>query len=286
MPGETPEAAAGEQAQTPEQQAAQAAAARADAAPAPSENMIPQSRLDTEVGKKWEEKRRADAAERELALTRQTLAEAQALLTQQSTPAGDQTPPVRREAPLSPQELERRVRAEAQSLSAQQDYNKRCNEVVFKGREAHQDFDKVVLGDLTQMSPVADERTGQPTLPQPLILAALETGIAPEVLYALGKNRNEADRIMSLAPVAQAVAVASFAQKVKSEADAAAAAAAAQENPGADDASVSRAPAPKRTPTPRGSATPAWDPADTEHFSMDEWMRNREKDVQNKRARH
>ena len=53
-------------------------------------------------------------------------------------------------------------------------------------------------------------------LPETLVSAALATGRAHEVLYALGSDQSEADRIMSIGdPTSQAVAVAQYAAGLK-----------------------------------------------------------------------
>jgi hypothetical protein len=263
--------------------AADKAAADAVAAAQRTEQTVPLSRLQAVIAQKAEAERGREALLRELKLANDTLAEHKALSTRKAdegkTPeqiaaerkaAGERAP--------SPQELQALVAEEA----TRQNFNERCNTAAVAGRAAHTDFDKVVLGDLTSISPVMGQN-GRPVLPVTLLEAALETGQAHEVLYALGQDVTEASRIMALRPVAQAVELAKFASKLTTQAEA---------EPELDDEgkpiipNVSRAPAPIKPRVKSGSTKPAWKPEDTENFSTEEWIRNREKQVHAERTRH
>jgi len=261
--------------------AADRAAADAAAAAARQEQTVPLSRLQAVIAQKAEAERAREALTRELKLANDTLAEHKALATRKSdegkTPeqlaaerkaAGERAP--------TAQELQALVAEEA----SRQNFNERCNSAAAEGRKAHTDFDKVVLGDLTSISPVVGQN-GRPVLPQTLLEAALETGQAHEVLYALGQNVDEASRIMALRPVAQAVELAKFASKLSAEAE-----------PELDNEgkpvlpNVSRAPAPIKPKVKSGATKPAWKPEDTDNFSTEEWIRNREKQVREQRTTH
>jgi hypothetical protein len=257
------------------------AAADAAAAAARAEQTVPLSRLQAVIAQKAEAERAREALTRELKLANDTLAEHKALSSRKSeegkTPeqiaaerkaAGERAP--------SPQELQALVSEEA----TRQNFNERCNAAAQEGRTAHADFDKVVLGDLTSISPVVGQN-GRPVLPVTLLEAALETGQASEVLYALGQDVNEASRIMSLRPVAQAVELAKFASKLQTAVE-----------PELDDdgkpvlPNVSKAPAPIKPKVKAGATKPAWKPEDTENFSTEEWIRHREKQVREQRTTH
>jgi hypothetical protein len=248
----------------------------------PKEQTVPLSRLQAVIGQKAEAERARQALERELKLANDTVAEFKALSTRKSdegkTPeqiaaerkaAGERAP--------TPQELQQLVAEEA----SRQNFNERCNSAAVAGRTAHADFDKVVLGDLTSISPVMGQN-GRPVLPQTLLEAALETGQGHEVLYALGQDISEASRIMALRPVAQAVELAKFAAKLSTT----------QPEPELDEEgkpilqNVSKAPAPIKPRVKQGATKPAWKPEDTENFSTEEWIRNREKQVREERTRH
>ena len=263
--------------------AADKAAADAAALAARAEQTVPLSRLQAVIAQKAESERGREALLRELKLANDTLAEHKALSSREAdkgkTP--EQLAAERRaatERAPSAQELQALVVEEA----TRQNFNERCNTAAATGRTQHADFDKVVLGDLTSISPVMGQN-GRPVLPQTLLEAALETGQAPEVLYALGQDVSEASRIMALRPVAQAVELAKFASKL---------AATSEAEPEVDDegkpilANVSKAPAPIKPKVTSGRTKPAWKPEDTDNFSTEEWIRNREKQVREERARH
>jgi len=245
----------------------------------PKEQTVPFSRFQSVIAQKAESERARQALERELKLANDTLEEVRSLGTKRED-GTTQTKPVVAPKALSADELQRLVSEE----STRQQFDQRCNASVAEGRKVHTDFDKVVLGDLTSISPIMDQRSGRPVLPVPLVEAALETGNAHEVLYALGKDVAEASRIMALRPTAQAVALARFAEKLGET---------KAEEPELDDegkspklANVSRAPAPIKAPSKPGGTKPAFSFEDTENFSTEEWIRQREKHLKEKRAAH
>ena len=255
------------------------AAADAAAEQARNEQTVPSSRFQSVIAQKAESDRAKAALERELKLANDTLEEFRALGTKKNETAETVTTKAQTKA-LSPEELQKLVQDEA----GRQAFDARCNASVAEGRKAHEDFDKIVLGDLTSISPISGAN-GRPVLPVPLVEAALETGNAHEVLYALGKDASEASRIMALRPTAQAVALAKFADKL-------AALAKTEDEPELDEdgkpklPNVSRAPAPIKVPSKGGSHKPAFTLEDTENFSTEEWIRHREKQVREKRAAH
>ena len=243
-----------------------------------AEQTVPLSRLQAVIGQKAEAERAREALARELKLANDTLEE----FRQLGKKTGDDTAPAQRTnangKAVSPEELRRLVATEAEK----QNFDQRCNTAVAEGRKVHTDFDKVVMGDLLSVSPVIDQQSGRPVLPIPMLEAALETENASEVLYALGQDVNEASRIMALKPVAQAVELTKFATKLAVAAAEAAEAAASED--GAGEKKVSKAPPPIKSPTKGGAVRPAWKVEDTENFSTEEWIRQREKQVADARA--
>ena len=256
-------------------------------APARSENMVPQSVVDRVTGEKWEALRAREESERKLAAAQATIEELgkiargdEAGTTEQ--PATRTTPPAAK--PLSAEELQRLVAQE----SDRREFDQKCNASVEEGRKVHSDFNEVVLRDLRNLSPVFDPVAQAPSLPRTLIEAALETGEAHEILYALGKDTKEAERIMRLPPIKQAVEVAKFHSKIVAarQDDGTGE---GEENEGEDPAmplpNVSRAPAPVRSGTGRATGTvrPAFDVSDTNKSSMSEWMKRRQDEVAKKK---
>src|SRR6185437_10491622 len=252
------------------------------------ENMVPQSAMDRATGEKWEAIRKAEAAEARARAAEAALAEMRTPPRreeqQQQEQRGEQQQrqEQRAEKPLSREELQRLVSAEA----AVQQFNARCNESVAEGKKAHEDFETVVLRDLANQSPVYDPASQRPVLPQSLVEAALETGEAHEVLYALGKDTENAARIMRLPPVRQAVEIAKFHDKLVaargttsgSDTDDAGG------NEEEDASAVSRAPPPPRTRASGAHAPrPAFDIMDTSKSSTGDWIAKREAELAAKR---
>ena len=207
-------------------------------------------RINKLTAEKWEEKRAREAAEARAKLAEETLAEL-ARLNPDAQTGG--TKPAETAATLTRAEIESR----AAQLTAANEFNRSVNEEVLKGRAAHADYDTSIDG--------LRKITG-PVIPSEFIAAALETGAAAEVFYELGRDLNEADRILSLPPIKQAVALARYAEGLKGKFSAVKAAAEAPAN-------VSKAP-PPITPKIGGSARKEMDISDPQ-LPLAEFIRRR-----------
>ena len=186
--------------------------------PAPEERFVPAARFDAVVGQKYEAIRKAEGLEARTRELEGRIAQYEQARTQ-VTPQPQPTPGVVPQdpagtrtftSPVSPAELDRLADIRARQMR----FNERCNDSVATGRKAYADFDAKV-DDLRKVAPTVDAQ-GRPMLPETLVSAALATGRAHEVLYALGSDQSEADRIMSIGdPTSQAVAVAQYAAGLK-----------------------------------------------------------------------
>ena len=254
------------------------------APPAPATQTVPFERFRAVVGQRAEREAQLQEARRQLDLANQTIEEFKRL-SEAAGREGDipgATAPARAAAPPrppTPAEIETLVAQEA----SRRDFTRQCNEAFTAGKTAHEDFEKVIA-DLNALSPVFDPRLQRPVMPQSLVEAALATGSAHEVLYALGKDSALADRVLTMNPMQQTAELTRLSLRLAD-----ASSEAPSGDTGAGDArggnpQVSRAPAPvKPKVTGNGSTAPVWDPADTERFSTQEWIARREADL--KRAR-
>jgi hypothetical protein len=208
-------------------------------------------RISQLTAEKWSEKRAREAAEARAKLAEDTLAELARLDPEVAKRIGAPAPQAQPDGVAGPARTytQAEVQAEARRLAAEGDFNRRVNDAVLAGRAAHSDFD-AAIGAMKELTPV---------IPGDLVAAALETGAPGDVLYALGKDRAEYDRILSMSPIAQAIAVSQLAGRLKAEKELAAQVDRAKCAEGAGNAldtvpapDVSRASAPVR-PTVRGS---------------------------------
>lgn len=227
-----PVAAAADQVPQPAAVAAPAPApAPAAEPPAPA---VPQGLLDR-IDRLTRDKRELEEANRRL--------QAQ---TTVAAPAPAAAPAVA--APPAPvfdaSEIDRRAR----ELADQRIFTDKCNAIASAGAAKHQDFQGVVqqLGAMGALDPS-------------IINAAIEIGEPSELLYALGKDLNEAARIAALGPEQKAVALMKFAQK---RAEVAA-------------ALVSSAPAPTSATVGGAPAAPSGEPSPED--DADSWFAKREK---------
>lgn len=99
-------------------------------------------------------------------------------------------------------EFERAVNDRAMATAATLTFNAKCNKIAAEGAAKYQDF---------QASVGTWNRLGELTVP--IVEAADETGHAADIIYELGKNPAEAERILKLPPISQVAAVMKFAQK-------------------------------------------------------------------------
>lgn len=165
-------------------------------------------RIQAISAEKWEEKRGREAAEARAQLAEQTLAElarldpnvAATLGREPTAPAGDPARPAARTY------TQAEVLALAQQTAANTVFNQQVDAAVLAGRAAHNDYD-ASIAELRKL-------TG-PEMPVTFVQAALETGELTEIVYSLGKNPSEADRILSLPPLKQAVALARYADELR-----------------------------------------------------------------------
>lgn len=215
-------------------------AAAAPAAPSPGAGA--QERIAELVAQRHAEKRAREAAEARAQLAEQLLEQ----LGQGRQEPGQQAAP--QGTPVDPQEL-------ARSMAADMRFAEQCNAVVRDGRVAKPDFD----AKLTSLKQLAGGG-----LPRSIAEAALATGKAADVIYALGSDANLADRVLGLPPLEQAVELARLAGSVSSA---------------KPTAAPSSAPAPIAPAIGGGGSSSATKSSYSEGLSIDEWMALREKEV-------
>ena len=109
---------------------------------------------------------------------------------------------------LSEAEIDRRASAKAREIAQVKEFNKRCDNVYEQGTKEYDDFADVVQNL---------QRMGMMT-PQFLELAT-ELDDSHKVLYYLGKNEEEADRIQSMPSSRQALALAKLEAKLEKPAE-------------------------------------------------------------------
>lgn len=192
-----------------------------------------QRRIDQLTSEKWEERRAREQIEAENQRLR-AMFEAQQ--------RGEEVPPQRQAAPFNDDV----VRAKAEELVRAKQFNDDCNRAYEAGKSEYPDFDDT-LRNYQMLG----------GLPPALVEAALATEKPHEVLYRLGKDPEEAARVMSMAPTRMAVELAKIAYANPSK-----------------PKPVSKAPAPI-TPVDSAGAKVTADLSD-EKLSMSEWIRLRE----------
>ena len=184
-----------------------------------TEQYVPLRRLEAAISDKHAERRDREAAESRAKELETRLNEMTQRLQSQPQPMpGQPLPQAQVTVPFTQPPMPAPVsqdRAAVQLAAKQMLFDQQCNESAELGRKAHPDFD-VTLSELRKVAPLIDG-AGRPMLAPEFVEAALATGRGHEVLYALGKDKPEADRIMSLAPMKQAVELERFAAKLAPE---------------------------------------------------------------------
>lgn len=175
------------------------------------------------------------------------------------------------EAPAPAQPTEEQIRARIKQEAAQQaewdKFNEACNAAAAQGRE---DYGKEAFNssiDKLTKNLVDREDKASVDAYNEFLQAALETGEAPRLLYELGQNLDEAERILSLPPIKRAVALAKLAAR--------------------EPEKISSAPKPINPIGNRGASHQHIEPDDPERgdrLTTAEWMKRREEQVAKQRA--
>jgi hypothetical protein len=183
-----------------------------------------QRRIDELVARGNEAQQRAERLEAQIARLQQPQEGAQS--------QGDK--------PLTQADVDRIATEKAQQIAHQTEFNRACNDIYEQGAKSFEDFD-ASLSNFRMLG----------GLPPALVEAAIETGEPHKVLYELGKNPDEASRIMALSPIRMGAAAARIAAK---------------QAPAAPAPVVSKAPAPIRPIAGSGKVE-----LDDSRLSMAEW---------------
>ncbi len=92
--------------------------------------------------------------------------------------------------------------AKAGVLAAQADWDRQCNSVAELGRQEFPDFDARIKAMNSTINP---QDQAEVIAQNEIISAAIETGAAHKVLYAIGSDPAEFQRLMKLSPVKRAM---------------------------------------------------------------------------------
>lgn len=209
-----------------------------------------QSRFNQLVAARWAERRRAEASEAQNRLLQEQLNQTRAAVAQPALDADGN--PVQQPTPVrtGPQPD---LQAMAAQIAAQNDFNRQVGEEVAKGRTTHSDFDQVAANL---------QRFGE--LPRTFVEAAMATGKGADVMYHLGGDIAEADRILSLQPIQQAVALATLAGTIKAP---------------VPPKTITSAPAPVSPKVGSGSSGKNTPSLDDPNIPVAEFIKMREKDI-------
>lgn len=236
----------------------------AGASPPPAASEPPRwatGRID-ELTAKWrEEERKSASLQQQLDIANAALRTRQQAPTSSGTSAPAPTPaPTAVHVPAAgTQAFDDAVAAEADRRSRVAQFNRDADQLVTAGRGAYQDFDATIAN--YQRLGLGNDPSAQAKYIS-LVEAAIETGNGARVIYELGKNLDEAHRILNLPPVKMAVEVAKLG---------------APKAP----APVSAAPKP---PTPIAAHAAAEPDIYNDRLTYPEWLAARERDLAQKKA--
>jgi hypothetical protein len=236
------------------------------AGPAPAPDQPQETAPPPQPRTDWRDRRIGELTAR----TRELRAELERLRAGQSAPNGQGAQPRTPNgqfAPPPPDQatIDQQIQQRAEVLAANQEFNRRCNEVAEAGRRAYPDFD-VVVNKLVGLVDPNDPQGVQGY--NAFLNAALETGEASKVIHALGSDLNEASRILSLSPLRMAVELTRMAAKPIQE--------------------LSTAPRPinpASTAAMAGRTSTSPDDPGSDQMSTAEWMRRREEQLQARNTR-
>lgn len=156
-----------------------------------------QKRIDALTAEKWAERRQREAAENRANLLQQQLDAAR------TNPPTDADEPAAPRAPATQPVTQQTLAQMAQDIANNNAFQATVVKEIETGRSNHSDFDQVAQNL---------QKFGE--LPRTFVEAVVATERGSDVLYHLGQNVAEADRILSLPPMAQAVALAKLADTI------------------------------------------------------------------------
>lgn len=127
-----------------------------------------------------------------------------AQLRKNAPPDGNPPPPPDGDS-VPRADVERLANERAQALASRASFDAQCNAAAAEARKQFADFDTVVkqFGQIVDFTDATEVQRYDAFLE-----AALETGEAGKIIYTLGKNLDEAERIMALSPVKRATELA------------------------------------------------------------------------------
>jgi hypothetical protein len=176
-----------------------------------------------------------------------------------TTPGGAEAQP----AMVPASEVESLATQKAQTLAAQAEFNRQCNEAAATGKATFGEAEfSARVQELTKLVDVQD--TGSVQQYNAFLSAAIRTGEGPRLIHQLGGDLDEADRIMALDPVNMGIELTKLALAKGTGPEA------------------TKAPDPLKPIGARGTSHEAISPGDPERadrLSTAEWMRRREAEV-------
>lgn len=195
--------------------------------------------------------------------------------------AGTSTPGERTEVAANQTAItDAAVEARALAIAAQREYDRNAQTAVDAGRTRYgnDEFNERV-SSFKRLHDPSDPVSNRAY--SDLVEAAIETGAPEKIIFELGGDLKEADRILKLSPVKRAAALAKLAEKDEKKAEG--------EETGEAGETVSSAPKPITTIGRRGpahTAIAASDPSRADNLSTAAWMerRNAEATDYNKKA--
>lgn len=225
-------------------------------------------RIEALTAEKWEERRRAAAAEAEAAKLRERLAQFEALgidPSEQTNPPNNSN----NSHTFTREQLEQRARELANIQASEMHFRNEIDKEANDARRKYQDFDSSVA-NLQKFGPLSRD-----FLQMVLEAGATVEGVKPgDLIYSLGKDLNEADRILSLPPIRQAVALAGFASKLRGNNN--------SSNEENILSNISNAPPPISSNRPAAVSRKSYT-LDDPNMPMEQWIKAREKQLQTNR---
>lgn len=161
----------------------------------------------------------------------------------------------------SKEEFDRHVAQEAARQNAENEFNRRCNELADAGEAA---FGKEAFNEALENLRLLDDKQ---EIPLRLLDAALAADVPEQALHELGKNPEKAERILALPPAKMIAEVVKIGMKKSAPAQ----------------RQRSQTPAPSKPLAGGGGASD--DAGLGDNVSDDEWLKNRTKQVQANRLR-
>lgn len=171
-------------------------------APDPTKHEVVQKRINEITAKRYEAERKFDIEKEARLAAEAKNADLLKQLAQKTPDTNKSTPTAVDQPKLTEDEIDRRAQEKANNIARVNEFNKECNKIFQNGKDVYKDSWDQSLKNLAMVGAIGQNA------PLDFLQTAIELKEPHKVLEHLGKNFEEAERIIKLPPQRMAIELA------------------------------------------------------------------------------